>query len=276
LRLRTGLLVGATSLFATVCMTSVAPPAANAAPTQMGSCTNAEWLLRATNPLGGGLGDQTGPIRIAGGLARNRLTHAAITGNCSGATDPADKHMPELGTLSTLTPKTASISLSGSTSCAVGGGTSVDGSAALAYPVHGKITWIFFQTYNDLVSGFPKPYKMQADIAVLGLNADNGNNLTNDVYDVSGIVLSGVNAGGVVGGAVWQDPAVKVSGGFSSWHDTGYTVDLQNSLNCADGSAGNANIRAELIGGGGLDQSPLGQVLGSGGNAAGLLFTAGE
>jgi hypothetical protein len=220
----------------------------------------------ASTTKGVGLGDQTAQIKVTGALAKDQTSKTPIAGNCSGVTRTGDAHIPPPHTHATLTPKAQTTALLGNLSCANGAAAvAADATAATAYPGNGKITWTFTQTYNDVITGLPKPFKMQADVALLGFNAGLGV----DVVDVGGIVLSGVNAGAAVSGNIWEDPVALTHG--ASGYNTGYELDLVSAGGCADGTASNANILQVLSGGGGTSAtSPLG------GTANGLSFDFGE
>ena len=155
--------------------------------------------------------------------------------------------------------------MSGNASCANGAAAqAVDASAAAAFPLTGKISWTFSQTYTDLVNAHVKKYTMQADISALGFNAAGP-----DLLDVGGIVLSGVNVGANAGGTIWEDPVSKTGG--PAGYNTGYELDIVSAGGCADTTPGNANITIVLSGGGGTSAVSL---LGS--NAGGIGFTFSE
>jgi hypothetical protein len=246
-------------------MAAVAAPA-SAAPTPVGACGGSVSLIKLTSAVKGqGLGDQTAYAKAAGNLAKDQTSKTAIAGNCSGITRPGDTHIPFTGPISTLTPKSQAVSLTGNASCANGPtAEAADATAALAYPLNGKITWTFTQTYTDLITAKAKPYKMQAGVAALGFNPAGP-----DVLDIGGIVLSGVNAGAAVTGNIWEDPVAKTGG--ATGYNTGYELDLAAAVGCADGTAGNANLTQVLSGGGGSSATSL---LGS--SATGLAFAFGE
>jgi hypothetical protein len=245
-------------------MVAVAAPA-SAVPTPVGACDSSVSLIKLKGPVkGSGLGDQTVPVKASGNLAKDQTTKVAIGGNCSGITNPLDTHIPFAGPLA-LTPKSQAVSLKGNASCASGAtAEAADASAAAAYPLNGKITWTFNETYTDLITAKVKPYKMQAGIAALGFNPAGP-----DVLDIGGLVLSGVNAGAAVLGNIWEDPVAKTGG--ATGYNTGYELDAAPALGCVDGTAGNANILQVLSGGGGSSATSL---LGS--TAAGLAFQFGE
>jgi hypothetical protein len=154
-------------------------------------------LIKLTGLVKGqGLGDQTAQVKTAGNIAKD-LTTKTVTPNagaCTGTvTRPGDAHVPN-GANPALHPKSAASSLLGNASCANGAtAQAVDATKANVYPLNGKITWTFNETYNDLTNGAPKPYKMQADIGLLGFVPG-----SLDVVDVGGIVLSGANVGASV------------------------------------------------------------------------------
>jgi hypothetical protein len=172
--------------------------------------------------------------------------------------------------VTTLTPKAMATVMTGNASCAKGNDVANDATADNAYPLHGKITWTFNETYTDLITAAAKPYKMQAMVSFLGFSPT-----IQDVVDVGGIVLSGVNAGAVVSGQVWYDAVAKTGG--ASGYNTGYELDLLGSAKCEDDPAGppgaalnNANILQVLAGGGASTPSLLGSV------TPGLSFDFGE
>jgi hypothetical protein len=272
LKLKTKVLGAASALALAGGLVSVAAPAI-AAVTSAGSCHDAVSLIKLTGPVKGqGLGDQTVPVKIAGNLAKD-LTTKTVTpnaGSCTGTvTRVGDAHIPN-GNNPALTPKSAAVSFVGDQSCAQGAtATAVDATKANAYTAYGKLTWTFTQNYNDLINAAPKPYKMQAAITLLGFNPGGV-----DVVDIGGTVLSGASAGATVVGNIWEDPVVLAPHGTdpnTTLYKTGYNVDLNDAIGCADGTAGNANITAVLSSGGGTHNvSPLG------GTATGLAFQFGE
>jgi hypothetical protein len=246
-------------------MAAVAAPA-SAAPTVVGGCGGSVSLLKLTTAVKGvGLGDQTTFVKAAGNLAKDQTSKTAIAGNCAGVHRPGDTHVPPPYTHATLTPKSQAAALSGNASCASGAtAQAADASAAAAYPLNGKITWTFTQTYTDLITAGTKPFKMQADVAALGFNPAGP-----DVLDLGGIVLSGINAGAQVSGNIWEDPVAKTGG--ATGYNTGYELDAAPALGCVDGTPNNANIAQVLSGGGGATATSL---LGS--SATGLVFSFGE
>jgi hypothetical protein len=276
LRLKTKLVAGAGSLvMATSMMAVAAAPSAHAAVTSMGSCQGAVQLVKLASPVKGiGLGDQTTrSIKITGALAKDQTTKALVNGGgtCSGVYRAGDKHVPAppVGSgntvLSTLNALSQSVSLLGNVSCANGApAVAVDANAADAYPATGKITWKFSQTYTDLINAATKFYGMQADVVLLGFDPSQL-----DVVDLGGVVLTGVNAGGIVGGSIWEDPVSKTGGG--SGFNTGYELDLASAAGCADTTPNNANLTIVLSGGGGASGTSL-----LGGTATGLNFHSGE
>ncbi len=296
LKLKSKLVAGASSLVMAGGMILVAAPAAHATPViidttggpqQVGVCTDTVQLVKLTTAVKGvGLGDQTlDNVKAAGNVAKDQNSHLVVNGggSCSGVTPHGDKHIPfptsGSNGVSGLTAKSAAVSITGNASCAQdAGGTAFDqendATADNAYPLHGKITWTFNNTYNDLITAAPKPYKMQAMVNVLGFSA---NPLTPDVIDLGGMVLSGVNAGAIVGGSVWFDPVVKDGG--AAGYNTGYDVDLGAAVGCQDDTetpsthpaqVNDANIGTVLSGGGPATPSLLGST------TPGITFTFGE
>jgi hypothetical protein len=166
------------------------------------------------------------------------------------------------------------VSLTGNASCASGAtAVAADATAASAYPLNGKLTWTFTQTYTDLITAKIKPYKMQAALSLLGFDP-----VLPDVVNLGGQVLTGVNAGALLATTasgpspsnIWEDPVSKTGG--ASGYNTGYELDLASAVGCADGTAGNANILQVLSGGGGASSTSL---LGSA-PTNGLIFEFGE
>jgi hypothetical protein len=274
LKLKSKVLAGASALAMASGLISVAAPAAHAVVTNVGTCENAVQLVTLTTPTKGvGLGDQTvDNVKAAGNLAKDQTSKLVVNGGgtCSGVTPHGDKHIPfppsGPNVVSGLTAKSAAVSITGNASCASDApNMAIDATAANAYPLHGKITWTFNQTYVDLITAFVKPYKMQVMVQVLGFNPG-----FLDVIDVGGIVLSGVNAGAAVSGQVWFDPVAKTGG--ATGYNTGYEIDLVNASGCADAVpvAGNANITKVLSGSGLATPSLLGSAV------PGLSFDFGE
>ena len=224
-------------------------------PTVIGNCEG-QVVLATPSPA---LTDVTHAVKIAGALAKDQTSKAAIGGTCSAPARPLDTHVPQPPM--TLTPKSEAFSISGNASCAA---PANDPNAAEAYPLNGKVTWTMNETYTDLVTGKVHPYKMQAALTVLGFSAAGP-----DVVNVKGIVLSGLAPGATVTGSLWQDPVVKTGG--STGYNTGYVLDTTGAAGCADATPNNASITKLLIGGGGSASSSL---LGS--TAAGLTFSVGE
>jgi hypothetical protein len=275
LKLKTKLIAGAGSLAMATSMMAMAAPAAHAVVTTVGSCAGSVSLVKLSSPVKGqGLTDQTQrSIQASGALAKD-LSHVLVNGggSCSGIYRAGDKHVPAppVGSgntiLSTLTASAQATSLLGNSGCASGAGAvAVDATANDAYPLNGKVTWKFTQTYTDLLSGGPKNYGMQAAITLLGFNTVAGP----DVIDIGGLVATGVNAGANVSGNIWEDPVAKTGG--ASGYNTGYELDLASAAGCADGTPNNANILIVLSGGGGASSTSL---LGS--TANGLTFKTGE
>jgi ribosomal protein S28E/S33 len=298
LKLKSKVLAGASALAMAGGLIGVAAPAAHAAvvltPTVItpggfhsGECVNTVQLVKLTTPVKGvGLGDQTrDAVKAAGNVAKDQTSKLAVNGGgqCSGVTPHGDKHIPFPGSgsqgESNLTAKSAAVSITGNASCAQDAPASPgpptfdvenDATAANAFPLSGKITWTFNETYVDLISLLVKPYKMQAMVEVLGFTGTVG-----DVIDVGGIVLSGVNAGAIVSGSVWFDPVAKTGG--ASGYNTGYEIDLGSAVGCQDDltagpdpNVNNANIGTVLSGGGPATLSLLGS------STAGLQFDMGE
>ena len=251
-------------------------PEAATGPKSVGGCSGSVSLVKLSSPVKGvGLTDQTArSVKAAGGLAKDQTTKAIVNGggSCSGIYRAGDKHVPSPAPgggstiLSTLTPLSQATSLLGNSGCANGAtAQAVDATAADAYPLNGKVTWKFSQTYVDLLTAAPKNFTMQAGVTLLGFNPGLGP----DVVDLGGVVLTGVNAGANVGGNIWEDPVAKTGG--ASGYNTGYELDLAGAAGCADGTSGNANITIVLSGGGGASATSL---LGSA--TTGLTFTTGE
>jgi hypothetical protein len=300
LKLKSKLVAGASSLVMAGGMIGLAAPAAHAAvvlspviidttagPQTVGNCSNAVQLIKLTTPVKGvGLGDQTRDnVKAAGNLAKDQTTHVAVNGGgtCSGVTPHGDKHIPFPATgsqgESNLTAKSMAVSITGNASCAQDAPASPgpatfdienDATKNNAYPLHGKITWTFNETYNDLITALPKPYKMQAMVQVLGFS-----DTLVDVIDVGGTVLTGVNAGAAASGSVWFDPVAKTGG--NTGYNTGYEIDLFTAVGCQDDPAvgpgatvDNANLLQVLSGGGASTPSLLGSVTG------GIDFSFGE
>lgn len=267
MKLKTRVLGAASAMALAGGLVAVAMPA-SATITSVGSCHDTVSLIKLTPALG----DQTQPIKAAGNIAKDAVTKTVTpnAGSCTGTvTRVGDAHVPN-GANPALTPKSAAVSLLGNSSCANGAtAQAADATAANAYPLNGKITWTFTQTYNDLISGAPKPYKMQADLGLLGFHPG-----SLDVVDVGGIVLSGADVGATVVGNIWEDPvalAPKGTDPTTTLYNTGYNVDLTDALGCADGTPNNATISQVLSSGGGTHNvSPLG------GTATGTAFQFGE
>jgi hypothetical protein len=236
-KLKTRVLGAAGALALAGGMVATAMPA-QAAVTPAGQCQGSVSFIKITGPTKGvGLTDQTqNGIKTAGNLAKDAGTHAAIAGSCTGTvTRPGDAHVPG-GANPTLTPKSQAVSLLGNASCANGApAQAADATAANAYPLNGKITWTFNETYNDLVTAAPKPYKMQAAVALLGFAGL-------DTVDVSGIVLSGADAGANVGGTIWEDPVAK-GGKYRT------VTDLQRTNGSANVISATAKFAATDVGG---------------------------
>jgi len=273
LKLKTKLVAGAGSLVMATSMMAMAAPAAHAVVTTVGSCQGSVPLIKISNTVKGeGLRDQTRrSVKVAGGLAKDQTSKAAIGGTCSGIYRAGDKHVPSSApgggntVLSTLTTITQATSLLGNASCANGASAiAVDATANDAYPLNGKVTWKFNETYTDLITSAPKNFTMQAGIALLGFDTSQL-----DVVDVTGLVTVGVNAGANVSGKIWEDPVAKTGG--SSGFNTGYELDLASAAGCADTTVDNSNIAIVLSGGGGASSTSL-----LGGTAGGLSFKTGE
>jgi hypothetical protein len=280
LKLKSKLVAGTSSLVMAAGMIGMAAPAAHAVVTNAGTCENSVSLIKLTTPVKGvGLGDTLDNVKAAGGLAKDQTSHLIVNGGgtCSGVTPHGDKHIPfppsGSNVVTGLTPKAQATSITGNASCAQGNDVPNDATVANAYALHGKITWTFNQTYNDLITALPKPYKMQAMVTVLGFNPTP----PGDSIDVGGIVLSGVNAGAMVSGGVWFDPVLKTGG--ATGYNTGYELDLAAAAGCADDPASptppgaalnDANIGIVLSGTGATTPSLLGTV------RNGLSFDFGE
>jgi hypothetical protein len=263
--LKTRLIAGAGSLALATSIFGVVAPAAHAAPTPIGSCQGQLSLVKLTPALG----DQTQVgIKAAGALAKDQTTKAAIAGNCTGTASPGvparpgDPHIPQPSTA--LTPKALATVLVGNASCASGAGIPVDGTAALAWPLNGSLTYTMNQTYNDLVTNLVKPYKIAGKVALLGFNPGGP-----DLVDVGGILLAGLGVGATVTGTIWEDPVAKTGG--ATGYNTGYEVDIASAAGCADATPNNASISQVLSGGGGATATSL---LGS--SAPGISFQFGE
>jgi len=274
LKIKSKLLAGTSTLVIAGSMMAAAAPSAHAVVTNVGACTGQVTLDKLTSPVKGqGLGDQTTRgIKVAGALAKDQTSKQVIAGTCSGIYRAGDAHVPTPAVgggnkvLSTLTPISEAISLLGNSGCANGAGAmAADATAADAYPLNGKITLTFSQTYVDLVTSATKKYTEQTDIAVLGFNTGLGP----DVIDVGGIGLTGVNAGTNLSGNIWEDPVSKTGG--ATGYNTGYEVDIASAAGCADNTPNNANITLVLSGGGGTSANSL---LGS--STTGLKWTTGE
>jgi hypothetical protein len=291
LKLKSKLLAGAGTLVVAGSMMGAIAPSAHATTTNTGACQGAVSFIKLTSPTKGvGLTDRTvAGVKAAGGLAKDQTSKLLVNGGgtCTGHWRPGDPHNPgHLNTdpLINLTAKAQATALLGNATCATGAAEQAldTGATANTWPLNGKITWTFNQTYFDPVAAVTKPYKMQADIALLGIGA-NGDGA--DVVSVGGVVLSGVNAGamlatfqtaGAFHSSVWEDPVSKTGG--ASGFNTGYELDLAQAVGCADGDGGgetatqgNANILQVLTGGGGASATSL---LGS--SANGLVFEFGQ
>lgn len=274
MKLKTKILAGAGSLVMASSMIVAAAPAAHAAVTTVGSCGGAVSLVKLTSPVKGqGITDQTvRGTKAVGALAKdvsNPLNKVPIGGSCSGVYRAGDKHVPTPAVgngnlvLSTLNPTVQTTSVLGNASCANGAtAQAADATSADAYPLSGKITWKFSQTYTDLITLATKFFTMQADIETLGFSAT-----FPDVLNVGGIVLSGVNAGALLETAqtgtasqVWFDPVALAPKGTdpnTTAYHTGYNLDLGNAANCANGTPNDVNLTLVLTGGGGSSTNSL-------------------
>jgi hypothetical protein len=254
LKLKSKLVAGASTLVMAGGMIGIGAPAAHAVVTHVGDCGGSVALVKLAGTVKGqGLTDQTTQVKITGNVAKDQTSKGVVNGggNCNGVIRPGDLHVPN-GPTPTLHAKAEAISFLGNVSCANGAtAVAADATAANAYPANGKITWTFDTTYNDLLTGLPKPWKMQAAVALLGFNPAPGP----DVVDVGGIVLSGVNAGATVSGSIWEDPVALTHG--ATGYNTGYELDLGTAAGCADGTPNNANILIVLSGGGGASATSL-------------------
>lgn len=262
--LKTRLLAGASTVAIAGSIFAAAAPAAHAAPTVIGGCGGAVGLATffdSTN-VATTLGDQTTiGLVIKTKLLKDLTSKATIGGDCSSAVRPGDPIHPAGGLVSPLTPKAAAAKLVGNTGCANGPtAVAVDATAAAQWPSNGKITYTMTQ-----LNALAKPYQIQADIALLGF--DSGGQP--DVINIGGIVLKGAAVGATVSGSLWQDPVAKTGG--PTGYNTGYELDLNAALGCADGTPNNAAIAQTLFGGGGGSSTSL---LGS--TASGLVFSLGQ
>ncbi len=243
MRLTNRLLGAASALLLTGGMVAVALPA-TAAVTPVGSCDSSLNLLKLKPPLG----DQTAPLSVSGGLAKDQTTKAAIAGTCSGTTYGSTLHVIS-----------QAVKLSGAASCANGAtAQAADATAANAYPLNGKLT----DKFSEIIAG--KNAQIASYISALGFNPGGP-----DLLDVGGIVTKGVDVGAQVSGTIWEDPVMKTGG--ATGYNTGYELDLTDALGCADGTPNNATIAIVLSGGGGSTATSL---LGS--SAPGVSFSFGE
>jgi len=284
------MLAGASALAMASGIIGVAAPAAHAVVTSAGTCTGAVSFVKLISPTKGvGLTDRTQDgIKVVGALAKDQTTKTVVNGggNCTGHWRPGDTHNP--GHLNTdvplsLTAKAQATALLGNASCGQGADQTGDTNYTTHnYPLTGKVTWTFNETYLDPIANATKPYKMQADVSITGIGA-NGDGP--DVVSAAGIVLSGVNAGatlatfataGAAHSSIWEDPVSKTGG--ASGYNTGYEFDLATAAGCADGvtgtetgTVGNANITQVLTGGGGASTNSL-----FGGTANGFIFEFGQ
>jgi len=284
------MLAGASALAMASGIIGVAAPAAHAVVTSAGSCVGAVSFVKLTSPTKGvGLTDRVvDGVKAVGTLAKDQTTKLVVNGggNCTGHWRPGDTHNP--GHLNSdppiaLTAKAQATALLGNASCGQGADQTGDTNYTdHNYPLTGKVTWTFNQTYLDPITNATKPYKMQADLSTTGIAA-NGDGP--DVISAAGIVLSGVNAGatlatfataGAAHASIWEDPVSKTGG--ASGFNTGYELDLGAAAGCADGlqpgetgTVGNANILQVLTGGGGASATSL---LGSPAN--GFIFEFGQ
>jgi len=281
LKLKGKMLAGASALAMASGLIGVAAPAAHAVVTNPGACGGAISLVKLTSPTKGvGLTDQTqAGIKAVGVLAKDVTTKTVIGGTCTGHVRPGDTHNPghaDTDPAINLTPKAQATALLGNATCAQGPDAVNDtaNAAANAYPLTGKITWTFNQTYFDPVANATKPYKMQAAVSLIGI-AVNGD--AADVVSLGGIVLSGVNAGATLAtfataGAnhtsIWEDPVSKTGG--TSGYNTGYEFDALAGIGCQDGTPNTANLTQVLAGGGPGVPSLINS------NANGLIFEFGQ
>jgi len=288
LKLKGKVLVSASALAMAGGIIGVAAPAAHAVVTTVGSCGGAVSLVKLTSPTKGvGLTDRTvDGVKAVGVLAKDQTLKTVIGGNCSAHTRPGDTHNP--GHLNTdsaiaLTAKAEATALLGNASCGQGADQTGDTNyTSHTWPLTGKVTWTFNETYFDPIAAVTKPYKMQAAVSIIGIGA-NGDGV--DVISVGGIVLSGVNSGATLAtfataganhSSIWEDPVAKTGG--ATGYNTGYELDLGSAAGCADGlqpgetgTVGNANITQVLTGGGGTSTTSL---LSSPAN--GLIFEDGQ
>jgi len=295
LKLKGKVLVSASALAMASGIIGVAAPAAHAVVTQAGTCVGAVSFVKLSSPTKGvGLTDRVvDGVKAAGSLAKDQTTKQVVNGggNCTGHVRPGDPHNP--GHLNTdapiaLTAKSQATALLGNASCGQDTSPGVGDQSQDAnytthnYPLTGKVTWTFNQTYLDPVTNSTKPYKMQADLSITGIAA-NGDGV--DVISAAGIVLSGVNAGatlatfataGAAHASIWEDPVSKTGG--ASGYNTGYELDVHAAAGCVDGltggetgTVGNANILQVLTGGGSTSTTSL---LGSPAN--GFIFEFGQ
>jgi hypothetical protein len=195
-------------------------------------------------------------VTVKARLLQDLSAHTLLAGSCSAPVRKGDPIHPAGGPLTTLTPKSTALSVSGNASCA---SAADDPNAAAAWPLNGKITW----TMREL-DDRGKAYQIQAAISIAG-----SDEAAPDVVDVQGIVLKGPGVGALVGGTVWEDPVSKTGGGTG--YNTGYELDLANATGCSDATPGNATISTIMLGGGGASSTSL---LGS--TATGITFTLGE
>jgi hypothetical protein len=261
-------------------MAGLVAPAAQAAPTPLGSCEGSTGLATVSDGATGGLSDANKHITVKTKVLKELVgPKSALGGSCDGLAfeplSPTGDGQPP----SQMTPKAIAASLAGSASCAQSP-ADLTNSPLLAWPVSGKISITMTQTHAT-GTDVGKPWAVQGYISLLGSNLD--------VFDIGGLVTKGADVGAQITGSLWEDPSVKMlktDPGYPGYHDTGYQVDpnaITNLLACADGNNTthpNPEITQALVGGGSSTLADPNQnsanspLLGS--SAAGLQFQAGE
>lgn len=226
-------------------LTAVALPA-GATVTPTGHCGGALSLTKLAQTANSavGLTDQTSEIKAAGAATTDSVTKAKNGGTCTGTkVDSLSNKYPSGAPPATLTPKAIASVLQGASSCAIGStAQGADANNSKAYTLTGKITYTMNETYVEPVTNITKPYKLQAQISVLGFDPNGA-----DVIDISGIVLTGVSAGSNVSGSLWEDPAQKAVSPDKGDGNSGYRALTSSQasvalLGCIDGTPNNVQM----------------------------------
>jgi hypothetical protein len=276
LSIKTKLIAGVGSLTLAAGALAFAAPAANAAVTQIGSCTNLLALGSAKsstiNPSTGknyGITDLDNLDGTISAKGTGVPTKTDPLGSCSFPVNVA-QGVPDSG-------KPVGVWSNGTHNLTKWGTKlfsrefdcdTTDVTDNTEWSPSGALSMTFADTV--LVNGLPKNVALSAQVTVDGFTDPDNNPATpSDVVKFHGLVTKGAALGSDVTGETEFDPIIKDTAQTSNTPYAGYSFDINAALGCTTATKGDANIVTFMNGSAGGQSQLLGMPV------AGIKFTKG-